>query len=104
MKIRLLYFQGCPSVAPAKCLLKQVLADEDVKSKIQMIEIKNLKMAAHEHFLGSPTIQIDGKDIEKERFSHPASFGCRLYNTEKGLSGIPPLELIRKAVQSAKKS
>lgn len=67
-----------------------------------MVEIKDINMAETEHFLGSPTIQINGKDIEEEKETHPALFGCRMYNIKEGLSGIPPLDLIRKAVRTAK--
>jgi len=103
MKIRLLYFDGCPNVEPAKLLLEQVLTEENVKTGIQMVEITDLRMAESEHFHGSPTIQIDGKDIEEGKESSPTTFRCRVYNTKDGLSGIPPEELIRNAAKSAKK-
>lgn len=102
MKIRFLYFLGCPNVEPAKNLLEKILNEENVKAEIQMLEITDLKMAETEHFLGSPTIQINGKDIEEEKESHPALLGCRVYNTKEGLSGIPPLDLIQKAIRASK--
>ncbi|MDK2877197.1 MAG: hypothetical protein PWQ22_1607 [Archaeoglobaceae archaeon] len=66
-KIRFLYFEGCPHAEPA------------------------LKL-----FLGSPTIQINGLDIEKKRREQKAVMGCRVY--ENG-SGVPPKELIVEALR-----
>ena len=103
MKIRFLYFDGCPNVTPTIHLLRQILAEEKVDSEIEMVEINDYEMAKREHFPGSPTIQIDGKDIEDRKESSPATFGCRVYKTKDGLSGIPPEELIRNAIKSAKK-
>jgi hypothetical protein len=47
--------------------------------------------AHRERFLGSPTLRIDGRDVEpgaEER----TDFGlkCRLYRTPEGFAGTPP--------------
>ena len=44
-----------------------------------------------EHFLGSPTVRVDGRDVEPGA-EQRQDFGmkCRLYATPDGLRGTPP--------------
>ena len=102
MKIRFLYFQECPNSEPALELLKRVLSEEDVTDPVKKVEVTDVAQAARERFLGSPSIQIDGLDIEVSRRSDAPCSGCRLYQTEQGSSGIPTVAMIRSAIRSAK--
>ncbi|MDK2796197.1 MAG: hypothetical protein PWQ58_1396 [Archaeoglobaceae archaeon] len=95
-KIRFLYFEGCPHAEPALKLLKETLEELKVDTEIETIEIKTLDDAEKYNFLGSPTIQINGLDIEKKRREQKAVMGCRVY--ENG-SGVPPKELIVEALR-----
>jgi hypothetical protein len=51
-------------------------------------------------FLGSPTIRINGRDID-EKAQGQRDFGlrCRVYESEEGFRGVPPKEMILKALQ-----
>jgi hypothetical protein len=58
--------------------------------------------AQHERFLGSPTIRVDGRDIDPgaaERTDY--GLKCRIYQTDTGLGGMPPDEWIITAVTGA---
>jgi len=101
MHIRLLLFKGCPSGPKAEEVLKQVLAEEKISDPIEIIDVPDIDTAVREKFLGSPTIQINGLDIEPSRQNDPPCHGCRLYRTPEGASGVPPKELIRSALQRA---
>jgi hypothetical protein len=101
MKIRFLYFKGCPNVEPALNLLKEVLKEKGIEEEIEIIEVKSEEEAIKYRFLGSPTIQINGLDIERERRNDFPTMGCRIYKTKNGYSGIPPKELIEKAIDEA---
>jgi hypothetical protein len=53
-------------------------------------------------FLGSPTIRVDGRDVEpgaEERQEFVLS--CRVYRTERGLAGQPDEAWIREALTGA---
>jgi hypothetical protein len=50
-------------------------------------------------FPGSPTIRVDGEDVEPDQTSAPG-LKCRLYAS---LSGVPSEEMLRLAVSRAKK-
>ncbi len=102
MKVRFLYFGGCPNAEPTLILLKETLAAEAPDTDLERLEIKSDEEAGRYGFLGSPTIQIDGLDIEKERRKDSPYYGCRIYRTAQGSSGIPPKAMIIEAILEAK--
>lgn len=104
MKIRFLYFEGCPNAEPTLKLLKEVLAAEAPDSELETVDIASDEEAIRCAFLGSPSIQINGLDIEKDRRKDSPYYGCRLYQTERGSSGIPPIAMIIEAIRRAKPS
>jgi hypothetical protein len=65
------------------------------------IEVENMKEAEQYGFLGSPTIQIDDLDIEVQRRRDKPAYGCRIYMTADGPTGIPPKQLIVDALAAA---
>lgn len=101
MKIRFLYFAECPNSEPAFERLKQALREEGIPDEIERVEVNDSASALREGFLGSPSIQIDGVDIEASRRGDSPCFGCRVYQTKDGASGVPPMDLIRAALRAA---
>jgi hypothetical protein len=60
-----------------------------------MSVIASQQQAEEREFVGSPTILVDGVDPFGVA-GQSAAFACRVYSTPAGLSGVPPLgELIR---------
>ena len=99
--IELLYVEGCPSAARTEALLRRVLAEEGRAAPVTTIVIQTPEQAAATRFLGSPTVRVDGRDVEPARASEPGgALGCRLYLTARGRGGVPPEELIRAAVRT----
>lgn len=101
MKVRFLYFEGCPHKEPALTLLKQVLKEKRLDVEVEMVEINSEEDARRYHFLGSPSVQVNGLDIEKERRNDPPVFGCRIYKTKEGYSGVFAGELLEAALNKA---
>jgi hypothetical protein len=55
-------------------------------------------------FLGSPSIRINDLDVDKSaRKSTDYGIMCRVYITESGMSGYPPVNTIREAIREANK-
>ncbi len=99
MKIELLYFEGCPSYQRALQNLKEVLAEEGIDATVELIEIRSPEEAEARRFLGSPTIQIDGVDLEgPEAVGSGVGFGCRVYVHDGQTAGWPSKEQIRAAL------
>jgi hypothetical protein len=100
--IELLYFDGCPNHEALLPRLREIVADSDVSAEEDLRRISDDNAAQRERFLGSPTVRVDGHDVEPgaERRS---DFGmkCRLYRTASGVSGQPDEQCIRAALQRA---
>ncbi|HLG10380.1 MAG TPA: hypothetical protein VI876_01370 [Dehalococcoidia bacterium] len=95
MKTQLLWFQGCPSHEEARLQLRRVLAEAGVGDRFDDIDATDPSVARELRFSGSPTIRVNGVDIEPG-FADPGDYTprCRLYSTEQGLRGLPKREWI----------
>jgi hypothetical protein len=93
MKIQVLYFEGCPNYKAAVDLVGSVAAG----AAIEAVEIRTQEDAVRMRFLGSPTILVDGVDVEPDvRARTDFGFTCRTY----GGSGVPTRELVAAAIFS----
>lgn len=101
MEIRLLTFDGCPSAKPAQELIEAVVTEFGIEARIIHIRATSQTDAEKYHFLGSPTIQVNGKDIERSRRSDKALFGCRIYTSNATQTGVPPREMLVQAISEA---
>lgn len=98
MRIEILYVPGCPGYQPTFERLQAVLTSEAVKAGIQGIPVTTDVEAKSLLFPGSPTVRVNGEDVEPHQASAP-SLACRLYENR---SGIPSEELLRMAISGAK--
>jgi hypothetical protein len=95
MRIELLYFEDCPSYERLLPEL-QVLVDELTPgSEIELRRVESPQAALQERFLGSPTVRVDGEDVEPSA-STRSDFGlkCRLYRVGNGYAHVPPREWV----------
>ena len=103
MKIEVFYFSGCPSYKPTLELLNNILDEEEINSPIERINVDSEELVQKHMFLGSPSIRVDGLDIEVEaRTSKDFGQKCRIYNQGGVPSGIPSKSLVKKAILEAK--
>ncbi len=99
MRIDILFFEGCPNHVTAVRQAREVVRALGVDAEIRELEVKDPDDAARLHFLGSPTIQVDGRDIDPAAQGRSDySFSCRLY----GRSGMPPREMLGRALLAEK--
>ncbi len=101
MRVELLYFDGCPSSERFIPRLRELLAEAGVAADVELRRVSSPKDAAVERFLGSPTLRIDGVDVEPNA-AERCDFGlkCRLYSTPQGLQGTPPEEWVTQALEA----
>ena len=104
MRIRFLWWEDCPSHPEAWQRLLEVLADMQIDAPVERIEVRTDEEAERWHFPGSPTIQIDGEDIDPNASQLPTRLTCRLYFKEDGRpSPLPSKEMITRALQRAQR-
>ena len=94
MLIEILYVPGCPNYQPTLGRIREALRSQSVEASIAEIAITDESMARALSFPGSPTVRINGEDIETT-VSSTVGLACRLY---AGQSGIPSEEALRSAV------
>jgi len=102
MTIRIMTFEGCPNCGATRELVEKTVRELNINADIEAIQVRDENEAQRYGFLGSPTVQIDGQDIETSRRREKASFSCRVYRTPDGLTGVPPKNLLVDALRKAK--
>jgi len=99
-KIEFLYFDDCPSHPEALELLRGVLAERGLEDAIEVHEVRTDAQARALGFPGSPTIRIDGRDVDPAGASHPPALGCRVYRLADGrVSPLPSRAQIEAALR-----
>lgn len=100
MTVEVLYFDGCPSHERLLPRLRQMVAsaggDPD---EIVLRRIETVDEAEQARFLGSPTVRIDGRDVDPTA-AHREDYGlkCRLYRDGEHQSALPPERWLRDAL------
>jgi hypothetical protein len=102
MKVEVLYIEGCPNHRPALERVVSVLQESAVFVAVTEIPVASVEQAKTLGFLGSPTIRINGSDVESEAEGQSEfSYSCRTYTEQGKLSGVPSQDLIRRAIHHA---
>ena len=106
LKIEYLWWADCPSHEAGYALLTQALLAEGVAPEIVSIEVTSDEEAQRHRFIGSPTIRLDGLDVdplpESTGASSPYALSCRAYRREDGrIAPLPTLDFLRAAIRRA---
>jgi hypothetical protein len=102
MRVEIFYISACPNHAPAVDCVREVLAQEETRAEIVEVEVKDAAMAQRIGFPGSPTIRVEGRDVElAARTEGTFGLSCRIYVDGGRRAGLPPVEWIRAAVRDA---
>jgi hypothetical protein len=102
LRIRFLYSEDCPSHDEALQRLRSSMNAEGVDADIEIVKVENDEQAKRLEFIGSPTIIVDGHDIDQPTNPYYA-VTCRAYILEDGrISPLPSEAMIRRALREAK--
>lgn len=63
-RVEILYFDGCPNHEATRALIERVAADLHLGPEIDLVRVTGAEAASQLRFLGSPTVRIDGHDVE----------------------------------------
>ena len=103
MRVEILYLSGCPNYPPAVSRTRDALHQEGVTADLIEIAVNDADTAVAVGFLGSPTIRIDGQDVElSARSAQTFGLTCRTYLAGGQRAGVPPMEWICAAIRAAK--
>ena len=102
MRIDFLYWEGCPSHPEARALLDEVLRERGADARVEAREVTTDEDAEALAFPGSPTIRVDGRDVDSDGAAARATLACRIYRLSDGrVSPVPSREQIEAAIEEA---
>jgi hypothetical protein len=101
-QVELLFWDGCPSHPKALADLRAAMADLGLDPDTVLVrEVDTDQRAERESFVGSPTIRIDGEDVDPPG-DEPVGLTCRVYRLRDGrISPTPDPASIRAALSNA---
>lgn len=104
-QVELLWWRGCPSWEQAIEAVRGEMGRAGLDpAGLRVREIHDDAEAEREGFAGSPTVRVDGRDIEDPGDS-PGGLTCRVYRLRDGrVSPLPDPADVREALLEAKEA
>ena len=101
-RVEVLWWRGCPSWERAIEMVREEMEAVGVDpGALEVREVSTDLEAKREEFVGSPTIRVNGVDIQPPR-AEPVGLTCRVYRRRDGrVSPLPDANDIRDALQVA---
>ncbi|HLA16243.1 MAG TPA: hypothetical protein VJZ72_05030 [Candidatus Limnocylindrales bacterium] len=101
-RVELLWFSDCPNYPAVRLMLGEILAELAPGTSVDEIDATDPTVAADLRFPGSPTVRIDGHDVDPA-FEDPGDYTprCRLYWTDEGPRGVPLRSWIEAALSES---
>jgi hypothetical protein len=100
--VEVLYVEQCPNFPAALALVERVAAELGLAVVVRTTLITDQATAERVRFVGSPTVRVDGYDVDPEgELAGEYTLECRLYWHEHRLAGYPQERLVREALLRA---
>lgn len=90
IKIEVQYFNGCPNSGTVLNMVKKYVLASNQDIEFEEILVETDEAAKKYKFRGSPTILINGNDIEGLKVNETPSLSCRFYQ-----NGLPTKKNLR---------
>jgi hypothetical protein len=101
LRLEVLVLDGCPNVDITLQRVRTALAEAEVAADVQIVRVTGDDEARRLRFLGSPTVRVEGVDVEPASASRQ-DFGmqCRIYAVNGRFEGTPPTDWIAAALRT----
>ncbi|MEE9448415.1 MAG: thioredoxin family protein [Ignavibacteriaceae bacterium] len=93
IKIEVQYFNGCPNSPEMIRRIKEAIKGKEEIIDYNEVLVESNELAEKLKFRGSPTVLINGEDIEGREEAESAALNCRVYE-----NGLPGIEEIKKRI------
>jgi len=103
--IEVLYVQDCPHYQETLAMVERVQGELGIEAELRTTLIVDQAAAERAQFPGSPTVRVDGHDVEPG--GEPATeyiVGCRLYRLEYRFASQPEERWVREALRRHKEA
>jgi hypothetical protein len=100
--VEFLWWEGCPSSDEALAELREEMATVGLDpERVVVREVSTDAEAQREEFVGSPTIRVDGRDIQAPG-DNPIGLTCRVYRLRDGrVAALPDRDDVRAGLVAA---
>jgi hypothetical protein len=102
--VEILHFAGCPNANGARRAVDAGIAQAALPSpvEVRIVEVVDEEDAHRLRFLGSPTVRVDGRDVDASSIGRD-DFGlqCRVYSSGTRITGCPPPQWIASALRAS---
>ena len=101
--VELLYFVGCPAYRRARKAAIDAMRAAGLDGGPAMVLVRHERDARALDFHGSPTVRIDGRDVDPEGLARSAAVGLysRTFTWRGKTFDTPPGEMIASALRRA---
>ena len=101
--VEFLWWRGCPSWEEALAELREEMQSLGLDpTSVRVRHIGTDGEAAGAGFVGSPTIRVDGRDVQ-DPGAEPTGLTCRVYRMRDGrVSALPDRADVREALAAAR--
>ncbi len=83
-------------------MVDAAITETGVDAELEVIQVRTDEEARQAKVLGSPSIRVDGRDIEYgEQEPAETQPGCRYYNSPAGWMPLPEKGLLIRAIEAA---
>lgn len=93
MKIEVQHFEGCPNSVEMIARVRTAIEEFNERIEYKEILVETSELAQQINFRGSPTVLINGIDIERMPEQTKANLACRYYS-----KGLPSVRQIKKFI------
>jgi hypothetical protein len=102
VRVEILAREDCPNRGMALVVVERVVDETGIPAEIEVVEVASDEDAEAYRALGSPTVLVDGRDVDPQPNVHADfSIDDRIYRTDRGPCGWPEAEWIRDALLRA---
>ena len=96
--VEVLVVSGCPGTELAIARVRQATEALGMETNLRFVIVEDDEQAKMHGFVGSPTVRVEGTDVEEGIGNRPPGLACRLYRSEGLVDRAPPLAWIHAAL------
>lgn len=101
VRVEILARADCEARGMAIAVVERAVYDTGVPTQIDVVEVSSLAQARKRRLFGSPTVLVDGRDVDPGASPGEFSLEDRVYRTDRGLAGWPDARWVREALLRA---
>jgi hypothetical protein len=100
MRVQVLHVVDCPNAELARVRVREAARRAGVAIDLREEIVTDERTAVAAGMRGSPTVLVGGRDVVTAAGETPA-LSCRLYRSDAGYDGAPPVDAIASAIAAA---